>query len=75
MCSLFAPTRQSFLLTFEILVVVGYFNFPTIHWPTLQGSCLNSTLPCDTIFCNLLQLVEEPTHAMEGILDLYSTHK
>ena len=39
-------------------VVVGDFHFPTIHWPTLQGSRLNySTLLCDTteIYFNLLK--------------------
>ncbi len=58
------------------LVVVGDFNFPNIHWPTLQGSCPSSTLLCDTVFeCNLLQLVEEPTHILGGVLDLVLTNK
>ena len=56
------------------LLLVGDFNSPDVNWCSLTASSLRSSVLCDTFFAkNLVQLVDEKTHALGNILDLIST--
>ena len=57
------------------LLLVGDFNSPDVNWCTLTASSLPSSMLCGTFFAkNLIQLVDEKTHALGNILDLISTN-
>ena len=54
---------------------MGDFNFPDINWSALIGSSHLSNMFCDFAFdCNLIQLVNSPTHSMGNCLDLVLTN-
>jgi len=51
--------------------IIGDFNLPDIHWPTLTGATSISNNFCECIFeSNFTQLVESPTHIHGNILDV-----
>ena len=53
------------------MVIVGDFNHPDIDWPSLTGHSTVTRNFCDFVFdMNLIQLVDKPTHAKGGLLDL-----
>ena len=57
------------------VVILGDFNAPDIDWLTFSSETAKSELLCDFLFDNnLLQLIQEPTHALGNILDLVITN-
>ena len=56
------------------VVILGGFNALDIDWLTFSSETAKSELLCDFLFDNnLLQLIQEPTHALGNILDLVIT--
>ena len=63
------------LISTNPTIVMGDFNQPNIHWPTLSSSSQPGSLICDFVFqCNLSQLIQSPTHYKGNILDLVLTN-
>ena len=59
----------------EHVLLIGDFNAPDIKWDTYSCTSTTSDLLCDFVVDhNLTQLVKEPTHIHNNILDLLITN-
>jgi len=56
------------------LLLVGDFNSPNVNWCTLTASSPRSSVLCDSLAKNLIQWVDEKTHALGNILDIICTN-
>lgn len=66
---------HSLVQSSRFVIILGDFNVPNINWSSLSGCSTFSNALCDLIFdCNLIQLVNKPTHVKGNILDLVVTN-
>ena len=67
-------TIESFSILDDV-ILLGDFNCPVINWSTMSATSSFSLDLCNVMFSlNYVQIVSEPTHQHEDILDLIVTN-